>query len=181
MNNNNNINNKINNDTEKEENPLINNINFNKEEINEEIIPKTEINEINKINEVIENIPLDDYNLSSKTPNRKFHRVKILKKNPSNQLFPHTKLLDIENYDYMNSQKIYQKEKINQIAFNNKLSKQQKKGNPFITIKKIIPKKINDKDIYINNINIKMKKKIMIMIDIQVTSKMILGILMMMK
>ena len=153
---NNNINNKINNDTEKEENPIINNINFNKEEINEEIIPKTEINEIN---EVIENIPVDDHNLSSKTPNRKFHRVKILKKNPSNQFFPHTKLLDIENYDYMNSQKIYQKEKINQITFNNKLSNQQKKGNPFITIKKIIPKKINDKDIYINNINNKNEKE----------------------
>ena len=147
LNNDNNININNNNEKEimtfeeeKEENPIINNINFNKTEIQDEIIPKTEINEI------IENIPVNDYNLNSKTPDRKFHRVKILKKNPSNQLFPHTKLLDLENYNSINTPKIYNMNKIN-----TKLSKLQKKeGNPFIMIKKIIPKKINDKEIFID-------------------------------
>ena len=150
LNNDNNINIKNNNEKEimtfeeeKEENPIINNINFNKTEIQDEIIPKTEINEIN---EIIENIPVNDYNLNSKTPDRKFHRVKILKKNPSNQLFPHSKLLDLENYNSINTPKIYNMNKIN-----TKLSKLQKKeGNPFIMVKKIIPKKINDKEIFID-------------------------------
>ena len=150
LNNDNNININNNNEKEimtfeeeKEENPIINNINFNKTEIQDEIIPKTEINEIN---EIIENIPVNDYNLNSKTPDRKFHRVKILKKNPSNQLFPHSKLLDLENYNSINTPKIYNMNKIN-----TKLSKLQKKeGNPFIMVKKIIPKKINDKDIFID-------------------------------
>ena len=150
LNNDNNININNNNEKEimtfeeeKEENPIINNINFNKTEIQDEIIPKTEINEIN---EIIENIPVNDYNLNSKTPDRKFHRVKIMKKNPSNQLFPHSKLLDLENYNNINTPKIYNMNKIN-----TKLSKLQKKEvNPFIMIKKIIPKKINDKDIFID-------------------------------
>ena len=150
LNNDNNININNNNEKEimtfegeKEENPIINNINFNKTEIQDEIIPKTEINEINQI---IENIPVNDYNLNSKTPDRKFHRVKILKKNPSNQLFPHSKLLDLENYNSINTPKIYNMNKIN-----TKLSNQQKKeANPFIMIKKIIPKKINDKEIFID-------------------------------
>ena len=150
LNNDNNININNNNEKEimtfegeKEENPIINNINFNKTEIQDEIIPKTEINEIN---EIIENIPMNDYNLNSKTPDRKFHRVKIMKKNPSNQLFPHSKLLDLENYNSINTPKIYNMNKIN-----TKLSKLQKKeGNPFIMIKKIIPKKINDKEIFID-------------------------------
>ena len=150
--NNNNIEKEILTVEEKKDNPILNNINFNKIDKKEEIMNKTEINELN---EPSENGPVDDYKFSSKTPNRKFHRVKILKKNPSNQLFPHTKLLDLENYNYMNTPKIYQKDKINAITFNNKLSKQQKKeGNPFVTVKRIIPKKkinYNDNDYNIND------------------------------
>ena len=150
--NNNNIEKKVLTIEEKKDNPILNYFNFNKTDKKEEIMNKTEINEVN---EPSEKGPLDDYNYSSKTPNRKFHRVKILKKNPSNQLFPHTKLLDLENYNYMNTPKIYQKDKINAITFNNKLSKQPKKeGNPFVTVKRIIPKKninYNNNDNYIND------------------------------
>ena len=132
---------------EKKENILtnINSVNFTKPNMRDEIQDEIEINKVNDVNEPLEVSPMDDYNFSSKTPNRKFHRVKILKKNPSNQLFPHSELLNLENYNYMNkTQNIYQKEKINKITFNNKLNKTQKKeGNTFMAVKKIIPKKNN--------------------------------------
>jgi hypothetical protein len=132
---------------EKKENILtnINSVNFTKPNMRDEIQDEIEINKVNDVNEPLEVSPMDDYNFSSKTPNRKFHRVKILKKNPSNQLFPHSELLNLENYNYMNkTQNIYQKEKINKITFNNKLNKTQKKeGNAFMAVKKIIPKKNN--------------------------------------
>ena len=132
---------------EKKENIItnINSVNFTKPNMREEIQDEIEISKVNDVNEPLEVSPMDDYNFSSKTPNRKFHRVKILKKNPSNQLFPHSELLDLENYNYMNkTQNLYQKEKINKITFNNKLNKTQKKvGNTFMAVKKIIPKKNN--------------------------------------
>ena len=73
---------------EKKENILtnINSVNFTKPNMRDEIQDEIEINKVNDVNEPLEVSPMDDYNFSSKTPNRKFHRVKILKKNPSNQL-----------------------------------------------------------------------------------------------
>ena len=81
--------------------------------------------------------PNDDFN--SRKPDGKFHPVKILKKNPSNQLFAKDGLFDIEDYQYINKVRLNEKPKANQLFLNNRIKKFQKKEefHPIISVKKI--------------------------------------------
>ena len=116
------------------ENNMNNNIIMNNE-------PKKEI----KKEEITHKEPNDDYN--SKKLDNKFHKVRILKKSPSEELFPHTNLLDIGDYVYLSDENKNKKQKVNIIYLNDKKNDfKNKEGlNQFIDVKKIIPKNIHEK------------------------------------
>ena len=85
--------------------------------------------------------PNDDYN--SKKLDNKFHKVRILKKSPSDELFPHTNLLDLGDYEYFSDENKNKNQKANIIYLNDNKNKEGK--NQFIAVKKIIPKNIHEK------------------------------------
>jgi len=108
--------------------------------INDNIImykePKKEI----KKEDPFRKRPNDDY--TSRSPDSKFHKVRILKKNPSNELFAHSKLLDLGDYDYFNNENKNKRPKVNIVILNKNRRNPQKKEelNQFNAVKKIIPK-----------------------------------------
>ena len=118
---------------------------INKEnDINNNIISNYEVNNEIKKEEIPRKEPNDDYN--SKQLDNKFHKVRILKKNPSNELFPRSNLLDVGDYGYFNDENKDKNTKINIVYVNDKKNNIQKKEgkNQFNAVKKIIPKNIRE-------------------------------------
>ena len=103
------------------------------------IIPKKEVLSNQK--------PDDDFESYSKRNKNGFHNVRISKKDPSNELFVHSKLLDLGDYNdfYKEGNDINQRPraKITVLNYNKKNIFPEKNKNPFTFVKKI-EKKINN-------------------------------------
>lgn len=135
----------------------VNNIEIKTPEIKKELIEQNiqNLNEnnnyVNKNNNMIilnnklNKGPKDDYDSQAKTSDNKFHQVKILKKNDSNnQMFFDNKILDIGDYNYLDNQN---KQKPKVVIINRKKSKNNRSNieediNNYIQIKTV--NKINN-------------------------------------
>ena len=101
-------------------------------ELKNETVEKNENNIINNKEmdnqpkkENIRKGPNDDYDSSSR--DRKFHKVKIIKKKPTDDFFAQNNLLNIGDYNYLNYDKTNPKPKINIVILNHNKNQPQKK------------------------------------------------------